>query len=59
MIVYSKDNCPACETLKKKLIKDNIKFTEKKIGKDITREDFLKKFPNVRSVPFIEELDNG
>jgi methanogenic corrinoid protein MtbC1 len=27
-------------------------YTEIKIGRDITREEFMEQFPNVRSVPF-------
>lgn len=50
--VYTKDNCPACVTLKATLKQEGKPFTEVNIGKDITREDFMSKFPTVRSVPF-------
>lgn len=58
MIVYTKDNCPACVTLKARLTSEGIPFTEKKIGTDITREEFMTKFPNVRSVPHMENKEN-
>ena len=37
-IVYTKDNCPACVTLKASLVKSGEAFKEVKIGRDITRE---------------------
>lgn len=51
--VYSQTNCPACLKLKAQLTKDGEEFSEIIIGKDITKEDFFDKFPNVRSVPFV------
>jgi glutaredoxin len=51
MIVYSKENCPACVALKARLKKDGEEFVEVVVGKDITREDFLQKFPQVRMMP--------
>lgn len=29
------------------------KYNEIKIGRDITRDEFLEQFPNVRTVPYI------
>ena len=61
MIVYTKDNCPACVALKARLSKEGESFTEVHIGKDITREAFMDKFPNVRQVPhveFVKEVDD-
>jgi glutaredoxin len=58
IIVYSKENCPACVALKNRLNKDGESFTEINVGKDITREEFLEKFPQVRQMPhmvFINE----
>lgn len=54
VIVYTKDNCLACVALKARLSKENESFTEVNIGKDITREAFMEKFPMVRQVPHIE-----
>ena len=61
VIVYTKDNCPACVALKARLSKENEFFTEVNIGKDITREAFMEKFPMVRQVPhieFVKEVDD-
>ena len=54
-IIYTKDNCPACVQLKAQLKQKGEEFTEIKIGKDITREDFIVKFPTVKTVPYVEE----
>ena len=51
--VYTKDNCPACVALKDKLRSGKHEFTEIKIGRDITREQFMEKFPSVRTVPYM------
>ena len=50
--VYTKDNCPACVSLKTTLNQEGKPFKEINIGRDITREDFMNKFPYVRTVPF-------
>lgn len=53
--VYTKDNCPACNTLKATLTMNGVAFTEVNIGRDISREEFMKQFPSVRTVPFVVE----
>jgi glutaredoxin len=58
-VVYSKDNCPGC----KRLISEyemngwleGREFRVVKIGTDITLEEFISKFPTVRSVPYVTE----
>lgn len=60
--VYTKDNCPYCIKAKALLSSENIEYTERRIGIDITRDDFLEAFPNARTVPqivFDEELIGG
>jgi glutaredoxin len=52
-VVYSKENCPACTALKARLTKEGESFTEIMVGKDITREEFLKEFPQVRQMPHV------
>tara|TARA_Y100000590_G_scaffold260806_1_gene292864 strand:- start:290 stop:529 length:240 start_codon:yes stop_codon:yes gene_type:complete len=51
VVIYSKNNCPNCEKVKIRLskYKPQILFLEK----DISREDFFKKFPNSKTVPQI------
>ena len=57
--VYTKDACPACVTLKASLAKAGEAFQEVKIGRDITREEFMSKFPTVRTVPYVVDNDKG
>lgn len=51
--VYTKDNCPYCIKAKALLKSRGLEFKEIAIGKDISREDFLDQFPNIRTVPQI------
>lgn len=53
IVVYSKDNCPACTALKARLSKEGESFTEIMVGKDMSREEFLEKFPQVRQMPYL------
>lgn len=72
--VYTKDNCPACVTLKASLAQAGEAFQEIKIiaAKDteresslrsgvetITREEFMSKYPTVRTVPYVVDNDKG
>ena len=59
-VVYTKDNCPACVTLKASLVKAGESFKEVLIGRDITREEFMEKFPTIRTVPYmVDNSDKG
>lgn len=53
-IVYSKPNCPGCDTLKAKLKAEGVDYVEIELGKDMSIEAFKEKFPTVRSVPYME-----
>ena len=53
IIVYTKDNCPYCVKAKALLKGYALEYTETVIGKDISREEFLEKFPAARTVPQI------
>ena len=55
--IYSKDTCPYCDKAKALLSSKQIEYTEHKIGRDLTRDEFLERFPNARTVPQIY-LDN-
>jgi glutaredoxin len=58
MIVYTKDNCPACNNLKQTLLQNGVVYKEIKIGRDISREEFMDTFPNIRSVPHTVEVED-
>ena len=51
IIVYSKSNCPNCLKVKKQLDKFDPKIVM--LDTDISRDDFFKKFPNIKSLPQI------
>lgn len=57
--VYSKENCPSCDNAKKYLTKlgkeyKTIMVTEFAIDdNEITKEEFVNKFPGIRTVPYI------
>jgi len=53
VVIYSKDNCPWCDRAKDLMNTKNEEYTEIKIGRDITREEFMEQFPYVRTVPYI------
>lgn len=53
VIVYSKPNCPYCVRAKHLLESLNVKYTEKVVGVDTTREELLEAAPNARTVPQI------
>jgi len=55
--MYTKETCPSCVKAKNLLKKHNIPFTLYTIGVDITREEFIVKFPTAKTVPYI--LENG
>jgi glutaredoxin len=53
VIIYSKDNCPYCDRAKALLRLKNKQYQEMKIGEDLTRDEFVSIFPNVKTVPHI------
>ena len=55
-IVYSKPNCPGCDTLKAKFKAEGVDYVEIMLGKDMTIEAFKDKFPTVRSVPHVVDV---
>jgi glutaredoxin len=62
IVVYTKENCPYCVKSKALLKGYGLEYIETMIGKDITREEFLDKFPEARTVPQIvmdDELVGG
>lgn len=56
-VVYSKDHCPGCERLLSEYESngwlEGQEFRVVKLGKDITVDEFLEKFPGVRAVPYV------
>lgn len=54
-VLYSKENCPACVLMKGRFIREKTPYKEVMIGRDISREAFMEKFPGVRTVPHVVE----
>lgn len=57
LVVYSTPTCPACVQLKAKYKAEGIEFQEVMIGKDISKEEFFELYPEVRTVPFVKEMN--
>lgn len=55
-IVYSKTNCPGCVALKARLKAEGVEFKEIVLGQDMDYEDFFERYPDVRSVPFVVDV---
>lgn len=51
--LYTKPDCPLCETAKRMLNEKHLTFHEIVIGRDITRDEVLEKFPEARVAPVI------
>jgi len=51
LVLYTKDDCVPCAQLKNRLKAEKHDFIEINIGRDITREEFMEKYPSVRAVP--------
>ena len=56
--VWSKDACPFCVQAKALLESKGIKFEERNVSKDWTKEQLLAAVPNARTLPQIFLDDN-
>ena len=56
-VVWSKDGCSHCVQAKALLESKGIKFEERNVSKDWTREQLLEAVPNARTLPqiFVDE----
>jgi glutaredoxin len=54
ILIYSKTNCNFCVKAKNLLNIKNLKFTEKVLDKDFTKEQLLEILPNVKTLPQIQ-----
>lgn len=51
--LYTKESCPNCESTKQLLTSRNVEYHEIVVGKDISREATIAKFPAAKVVPII------
>jgi glutaredoxin len=56
-VIYTKDNCSFCVKAKSLMESKGEIYQEVKLGRDITREEFMTLYPEVKTVPFI--IRNG
>ena len=49
--LYTKDNCPRCQTAKQVMASRKVEYTLRHVPKDISRDDFMNKFPKARQMP--------
>jgi len=62
VVVWSKDNCPQCDSAKKLLKLKGVEFEERNLSTGKwTKEDLLEAAPSARSVPqiFFGEMHVG
>lgn len=57
-IIMGRDNCPFCVKAKKLLENRELPHTYLDIGKDITREEILSKYPSIKTVPVVTYQGN-
>lgn len=55
--VYTRDGCSFCEKAKNLLNQNNLQYTEYSIGKNILREEVLQKFPGIKMLPIIVDVN--
>jgi glutaredoxin len=61
-VIWSKDSCPFCVQAKALLESKGIKYEERNVSQDWTREQLLEAVPNARTLPQIfldQELVGG
>jgi glutaredoxin 3 len=51
--LYGKQNCGYCTSAMQLLEDNNLEYTKYIIDENISREEFVSKFPDVRTVPLI------
>ena len=51
--MFTKPDCPFCVQAKELLSAKGFSYSEFELGKDLTKEEFIEKFPNVKTVPYI------
>lgn len=57
--VYTRAGCARCESTKRQLKSMNVDYSEVTIGKDVTREEVMVRFPGVQSLPILSDNDHN
>lgn len=53
--LYTREGCVYCNRAKTLLDGNNIEYDEIEIGKTITRDEVIAKFPNIKTLPIVTE----
>lgn len=53
IIAYTLVGCPSCGHLKELFRRADVTYTEVVVKKDMTKEDFTKKYPSAPGFPFV------
>lgn len=53
VVVYTKNDCPYCNSAKTLLTTKGLGYTEMKLNEDFTREFLLENFPSAKTFPVI------
>lgn len=56
--IYTRDGCSFCDKAKSFMNENNIQYTEMSIGKNVQREEVIQKFPGVKLLPIVVNVDN-
>jgi glutaredoxin len=62
VVLYTKSECVFCNNAKALLKMNNIKYTEKHLDRDFTREEIKEKYPTQKTFPVVlinEEFIGG
>ena len=51
--IYTKEDCAFCFQAKAFMQKKNLPYTEHLVGRDLTRDELIEKFPQMTTVPII------
>lgn len=55
--IYTRDGCSFCEKAKNLLNQNNLQYNEYSIGKNVLREEVIEKFPGIKMLPIIVDVD--
>jgi glutaredoxin len=56
--IYTRDGCSFCDKAKSFMNENNIQYTEMSIGKNVQREEVIQKFPGVKLLPIVVNVDD-
>jgi len=55
--IYTRTDCSFCTSAKTFMQQKKMQYTEHLVGRDLTREELIEKFPQMKTLPII--VDDG